>query len=135
MLGKILISFALVLFIFYVVAFVIYGSFSAVIGLKPPSGVTPTVFLLSVLVQKIGHSLAFVGIFYLARHTFAKRWILYALIWWTMFSLEEIGKGIGPAYTWYYVVAGIVSELMYFPLSAFVLKWLLRTSSLSQVHR
>lgn len=129
--ARILLAILLVLAILYVVAFVVYGSFSAFAGLKPPEGAPPSVFLISVLVIKAGHAIAFVLIFYLARGTFNHQWLLYALLWWLMFVVVEVGQAIGPTYTWKEAVAGIIAETIYFPAAAFVTNWLIGHDSLS----
>lgn len=124
---KILIAFSLVLAIFFIVAFLVYGSFSALTGLKAPGEATPLVFLTSVLVIKAGHTFAFVLLFYLARNTFSPNWLVYAFMWWLMFVIGEIGQAIGPNYSSQEAVAGIISETIYFPLAGFVTRRLIGT--------
>ena len=53
----------LVLVVIYGVPFLIYGSASAMRGLRPPTTASPTEFLLGVLVTKIGMAVAFVVMF------------------------------------------------------------------------
>jgi hypothetical protein len=110
--------------IIYIVPFLVYSIFSAVVGLKPPEGASPAQFLVSVLVSKIGTAIAFVWIFYIARNSISGQWLLYAFIWWLSFSIGEIGQAIGPNYSWTDAIAGIISETVYFPLSAFITNWL-----------
>ncbi|MDR3570966.1 MAG: hypothetical protein P4L81_02070 [Candidatus Pacebacteria bacterium] len=121
---KISINVILVLAIIYVVPFIVYGLASAFFGLPTPEGVSPLMFLVSVLVSKIGASVAFVLIFYFARNSFRDHWFLYAIIWWTMFVIGEVGQAIGPHYSWSYAIAGIISETIYFPASSYVLRLL-----------
>ncbi len=123
--GKILTAIVLVLAIIFVVAFLVYGTFSALTGLKTPGGASPLVFLTSVLVVKLGHAIAFVLIFYIARHSFSPRWVVYAFIWWLMFVLGEVGQALNPNYSWQEAIAGIISETVYFPGAAFVTNWLI----------
>lgn len=123
--GKIILNIILVLAIIYVVPFLVYSIFSAVAGLKPPEGVSPLQFLVSVFVSKIGTAIAFVLIFYFARSSLSGQWLLYAFIWWSMFVIGEIGQAIGPNYTWKEAMAGAISETVYLPLSAFVANWLI----------
>jgi len=59
-------------------------------------------------------------IFYFARSSLSGQWLLYALIWWLMFVIGEIGQAIGPNYTWKEAIAGVISETVYLPLSAYV---------------
>jgi hypothetical protein len=109
-----------VLVIIYVVPFVVYGTFTIVADFKPPEGVSPTQFLISVLVSKTGTAIAFVLIYFFARTSLGGRWVLYASLWWMMFVLGEIGQATGPNYTWKEAIAGIISETAYFPLSAYI---------------
>jgi hypothetical protein len=113
----------------YVVTFAVYGSFSAIFGLEPPAEVSPGRFLLSVLVVKLGLSVAFVLLF-LGLQTRAKMWLRYSFIWWLMFVFGEIGQAIGPGYSWTEAAAGIIAETIYCPLSAFAAARVLRGSDL-----
>lgn len=123
---KILLSIILVLAIIYIVPFIVYGLSSALIGAKMPEGVSPLMFLLSVLISKIGTAIAFVLIFYFARNSLSGHWLLYAFIWWLMFVIGEVGQAIGPNYSWKEALAGVISETAYFPLSAFIVNWLIK---------
>ena len=76
----------------FVVPVGVYGSFSAVTGLRPPGG-SPAMFLAGTAVSKLGTAIAFVAIFHLARDVIGDMWLLYAGIWWLMFVLDEIGRG------------------------------------------
>ncbi len=118
--GKVVLAVVLVLAIFFVVAFLVYGAFSAITGLRTPGGASPMVFLSSVLVVKLGHALAFVLIFYFARSSLSSHWLFYAFIWWLMFVIGEVGQAIGPNYSWQEAIAGVISETIYFPGAAFV---------------
>lgn len=122
---KVFLSFLAVLAIIFIVPVAVYGAFSAVTGLQPP-GDSPLMFLLGVLVSKVGTALAFVLIFYLARTSLAGRWLLYASIWWLMFAFGEVGQAIGPDYPWQDAIAGVISETIYLPLSAYLTDRLLR---------
>lgn len=122
---KLILSVALVLAIIYIVPFLVYGLASLVSDLKPPEGASPARFLFSILVSKLGTALAFVLIFYLARASLSGRWLLYAFVWWLMYVIGEIGQAIGPGYSWKEAVAGILSETVYWPLSAYAVQWLL----------
>ncbi|UCC48693.1 MAG: hypothetical protein JSV41_00505 [Gemmatimonadota bacterium] len=123
--GRLSLSFVLALVIMYVVTFLVYASVAVSTGLQPPEGASPEVFLLSVLVVKIGIAAAFVLIFYIARQALVGRWLLYAFGWWLMFVIAEVGQAIGPDYSWTEAIAGIVSETIYCPLAALVTDWLL----------
>jgi len=122
---NVLFSFVLVLAIIYIVPFLVYGLASVVTGLKTPEGVSPARFLVSVLVSKVGTAIAFVLIFYIARSSLSEQWFLYAAIWWLMFIIGEIGQAIGPNYSWKEAIAGIISETVYLPLSAYATNWLI----------
>jgi hypothetical protein len=106
--------------IIYIVPFVFYGFSSIVWDLQPPDDVPAWQFLMSILVSKTGTAIAFVLIYHYAKVGLGRKWLLYALIWWLSFSIGELGQAIGPNYTWKEAVIGIISELVYFPLSALV---------------
>jgi hypothetical protein len=122
---NVILSVFFVLTIIYIVPFLIYGLASVVAGLKSPEGASPAHFLVSVLISKIGTAITFVLIFHFARNSLSGQWILYAFLWWLMFVMGEIGQTIGPNYTWKEAVAGILSETIYLPLSAYVTNWLI----------
>ena len=118
--AKVFLSIILVLAIIYIIPIIVYGILSSVGRLKMPEG-SPLMFLLSVLVSKIGTAIAFVLIFYFARNSFGSNWLLYAFIWWLMYIIGEVGQAIGPNYSWKEALAGIISETAYFPLSAYII--------------
>jgi hypothetical protein len=120
--------FVIVLAILYVVPFLVYGVFAALKLVKEPEPGTVRAFLLSVLVQKVGHAVAFVGIFYAARESLSGQWLLYAFLWWLLFVIGEIGFAIGPKYTRAEAAAGIIAETIYLPLAAFLTDLLLGTA-------
>lgn len=122
---KIILIITLVLAIIYIVPFIVYAIFSAIAGLKTPKG-SPLRFLLSVLVSKIGTAIAFVLIFYFAQNSFRDNWLVYAFIWWLMYIIGEVGQAIGPNYSWKEAIAGVISETIYFPLSAYIIHWLIK---------
>lgn len=122
---RIALAVALVLVIIYAVPFLVYGLLSAVVDMKLPGDASPALFLASVFVSKLGTALAFVLIFFVARGSLSGQWFVYALLWWIMFSVGEIGQAIGPDYTWIEAIAGMVSETIYLPLAAYVTSWLL----------
>ena len=122
---NVILSVFFVLAIIYIVPFLVYGLASVVAGLKSPEGASPARFLVSVLISKIGTAIAFVLIFHFARNSLSGQWMLYAFLWWLMFVMGEIGQTIGPNYTWKEAVAGILSETIYLPLSAYITNWLI----------
>jgi membrane associated rhomboid family serine protease len=75
--------------------------------------------------MKLGVAVAFVLLFFLARDSWIVRWTTYAFVWWVMFALIEAGQAITPDYSWLAAVGGIISEAIYFPLSASVVARLL----------
>jgi hypothetical protein len=117
---KLLLLFFLVLTILYIVPILVYGAGAVVAGLKMPAGVSPKHFLIGVFISKIGTSLAFVLIFYMAHSALTGQWQLYALAWWLMFVFGEIGQTFGSGYSWKEALAGIISETVYLPLSAWL---------------
>jgi hypothetical protein len=50
--------------------------------------------------------------------------VIYACLWWLMFVFDEIGQSIGPKYSVKEALAGVVSETIYLPLSAYLTDWL-----------
>ena len=123
--GSFILSFFVVLTVIFIVPVVVYGQFVKKTGLAMPEGVSSARFLGSILVSKAGAALAFCGIFYLTQNYFSERWLLYALIWLGMFIFDEVGKAFGPDYSWKEASAGIISECIYFPASAFLLSRLI----------
>ncbi len=118
--GRIILATIVTLVIFHIVAFAVYGTWSMLTGLQPPTPDSPGTFLLSVFVQKVGHSLAFVLIFYFGRSVFGQRWLLYAFLWWLFSVFGEFGEAIMPAYSVQEACAGVIAEAIYFPLAAFI---------------
>jgi len=123
--NQVVVCVVVVLAVIHAVPFVVYGLASVVVGLKTPEGASPVRFLSGVFVSKIGTALAFVLIFHVARDALSGQWLLYALLWWLMFVLDEIGQSIGPNYSWKEGVAGVISETVYLPLSAWLVDWLI----------
>ena len=117
----------LALAIIYIVPFIVYGVMTLVTSLEPPKEVSPARFLSGILVSKVGTAVAFVLIFYFARDALAGRWFLYALCWWIMFTIGEIGQAIGPNYSVSEAIGGIISETIYCPLAAWTTNWLIKT--------
>jgi hypothetical protein len=122
MTGKILLCAGLVFAILFFVPFLAYGTYAALTGQKPPG--EPAVFMASVALEKLGHTIAFVGIFYLGRRTLRDRWLWYAAAWWAMFVIAEAALAIRSGYSWE-TPAGMISETIYLPLAALVARWLL----------
>ena len=122
---NIILAVIVVIVIIYIVPFLVYGLATVVTDLKPPEDVSPARFLISIFVSKIGTALAFVLIFHFARGSLGGHWFLYGFIWWLMFTIGEVGQAIGPDYSWKEAVAGITSETIYLPLSAYITNWLI----------
>lgn len=117
---NILLSIFFVLVIIYIIPILVYGIFSSIAGVKPPKG-SPVKFLVSVLISKVGTAISFVLLFLFAGSALHENWPLYALLWWMMFIIGEIGQALGPGYTWKEAIAGMISETIYVPLSAFII--------------
>ena len=129
MTAKILLCAGLVFLIFFCVPFLAYGTYSALTGREPPDEVSLAVFMASVVLEKIGHTIAFVGLFYLGRGTFRDRWLWYAAAWWSMFVLAEAALAIRSDYSWPEAIAGMISEAIYFPLAALVTRRMIGTEA------
>jgi len=121
----------LTLVLFHVVAFAVYGAWSAVTGMQPPAPDSPGTFMLSVFVQKVGHSTAFVLLFYFGRLAFSRRWFLYATLWWMFSVFGEFGEAILPTYTLEAALAGVVAEAIDFPLAALITRRLVGVKATS----
>ena len=115
-----LLAIGLVTGLLFIVPVFVYGAFSY-FGMAEIPGGSPASFLTGVLVSKIGTAIAFVLLFGLTRSETGQNWLLYALIWWIMYVFGEIGQALGPDYPLSEAVAGIISEAIYFPLSAYLL--------------
>ncbi|UCG88404.1 MAG: hypothetical protein JSW71_07640 [Gemmatimonadota bacterium] len=126
MIQKIVLAIGLTLVVMYVIPFPIYGILSGLTGLQTPTEGSVALFMLSVLVIKLGVSVAFVLLFYCARDAWVQRWFKYALIWWGMFAVVELGQAITPDYSWLAAIGGIIAEAIYFPLAALFIARLLR---------
>ena len=120
MAGRTVLAIVLVLVIIFVVPFVVYGVFAVTAGLEPPDEGSPLRFLLGIFVFKLGNAIGFVLILVLGRESIGGRWFLYGILWLVMSAIGEIGEAIGPGYSWTEAVLGIISEAVYFPLSAYV---------------
>lgn len=110
------------LVIVFIVPIIIYGLFSKFFGLKEPE--KKKEFFIGVLIQKIGASLGFVLLYYFGIGYFSQNWLIYSLVWVLMFAITEIGQIFMPNYSKKEAIAGIISELIYFPLSGLVLSLL-----------
>ncbi len=111
------------LVIIFIVPVGVYGLFVRYWGVSEPKRTSS--FLTSVLVQKVGTAVGFVVVFAMAREYFVENWLGYGLVWAAMYAIVEIGQAIGPGYSNMEAVAGIISEVIYFPVSAFVIAELL----------
>ena len=123
---RLLLAILATLAIMYVVPLPIYGGLSLVTDIEPPSPDSPGLFMLSVLVVKVGVAIGFVLLFHLARSHWLGDWKTYAGVWWAMFTVMELGQAIVPGYTWLDAFGGIVAEAIYFPASAVVIARLIR---------
>ncbi len=103
-----------------VATLIAYGSLAAIMGLEPPADGSPGQFFVSVLVVKLGLAGGFVALYAYAREIWHNRWMQYALIWWVMFAVIEVGQAIAPNYSWPDALGGIIAEGIYFPLAALV---------------
>jgi hypothetical protein len=117
----------LVLLVIYAVPFLVYGLASALTGLAPPTAASPVEFLLGVLVTKIGTAIAFVALFEASQSLWRPHWMRYAAIWFVMFALSEAGDALSGRSTAFMAALGVLSEAIYLPLSALLVRKLLRT--------
>ena len=127
--GKCILAVVATWAIMMIVPFPIYGGFAALSLVEMPQQDSPGEFFLGVVVQKIGVALGFVLLFVLAKSIVLGRTMQYAAVWWVMYAIVETGQGIGPGYSAGDAVAGIISEAIYFPLSAWTVGRILRGRS------
>jgi hypothetical protein len=66
-----------------------------------------------------------VSIFAATKAFWGPRWLLYAVAWFVMFVLSELGEVVWGRTTAVEAVLGVASEAIYAPLSAFITQWLL----------
>lgn len=111
--------------IFFLVPFLAYGFSSVFFGLQAPPGPAWR-FLLSVAITKIGTAVAFVALFAFSRDAWREHWLLYAAIWFSAFTISEIGDLVKTGYSVAEAMIGISSEAVYTPLSAFTLDRIFR---------
>jgi hypothetical protein len=119
----------LVLIVIYTVPFMVYAGFTLITDLRTPEGTSPGRFLVSVLISKAGVSIAFVLIYHHARTALNGRWFWYSSIWLVMLIYGEIGQVLLPSYSWTEAIAGIISEVIYLPLSGYIVHRLLRNTN------
>jgi hypothetical protein len=117
---KILLTIFLVLVVIYIVPFLVYAGFTLVTDLRAPADISPGRFLLSILISKVGVSIAFVLIYYKVRNSLNGKWLWYSSVWLAMLIFGEVGQAIGPDYSWTEAIAGIISEIIYFPVSGYI---------------
>ncbi len=121
---------SLVFAIILIVPFIVYSGMAVVTGTQPPEDSSAGVFMISVLIEKIGHSIAFVLVFYLGRRSLTGHWLLYAIAWWVMFALGELALAVRqPTYTAEMAVGGVIAEAIYLPLAAFAVQRLIGVRS------
>jgi hypothetical protein len=126
---KALLATILILVVIFIVPFIVYGIFATAWGLQTPQPDSPLNFLLSVFVSKIGTAICFTLLFRFASDYYHRRWFLYSLIWCFMFLFGEIGQTLTPGYTPTMALAGVISEAIYLPLSAYLLHRIFTLSS------
>jgi len=110
------------LIIIFLIPIAIYGLFSKYLGIKEPEKKTD--FFIGVLIQKLGTSLGFVLLYYIGMDIFSGDWLIYSLIWFLMFAITEIGQTYMSNYSNKEAIAGLISELIYFPLAGLMLSLL-----------
>lgn len=115
---NIFISFILTFLIFFITPIAIYGIFSKFFEVKEPE--KKLRFFAGVLLEKIGTSIGFVGLFYLGQ-SFSNNWFAFGLVWFVMFAVTEVGQIYTHSSPKREAIAGIISESIYFPLSAYII--------------
>ena|SRR3990167_2849918 len=121
---EILLSFLATLLIIFIIPILVYGLFSTFSGLKEPE--KKLSFFLGVLIQKTGTSLGFVAVYSLGKGYYESNWLIYSLVWVIMFAITEIGQTFMSNYSKKEALAGIISEIIYFPLAGLAIVNLLK---------
>lgn len=111
--------------IIFIVPFIVYGVASKVAGIEPPKQVSVQQFLASVLLEKLGVATTFALVFLMADRVAAPNWLYYGLLWWYMFALAEVAMAMRSQSSWKEAFVGIISELIYFSISAYVMVWII----------
>lgn len=119
----VLLGFIFTLIIIFIIPILVYGLFTSFFGLKEPE--KKLSFFVGVLLQKVGTVLGFVFLFYFGREHFLDNWLLYGVVWFAMFAFTEIGQAFMPNCSKKEAIAGIIAEVIYFPLSAYILSRLI----------
>lgn len=116
-------SFLSTLVIIFIVPIIIYGLFTYFFKLKEPD--KKLKFFLGVLIEKIGTAFGFVILFYLGKEIFIDKWFEYSIIWFVMFAITEIGQTYLNDSSKKEALAGIISEVIYFSLSSYIIALIL----------
>lgn len=102
----------------FIIPIFIYGLFASHLGLDEPE--KKMRFFIGVVIQKIATTFGFVVLFVMAQGSLNDQWLAYGLVWFAMFAVTEIGQTYLTDYSKKVAIAGIISEAVYFPLSAFI---------------
>ena len=121
---NIIFSFFSTFIIIFIVPILIYGSFVYFLKIKEPE--KKLIFFFGVSLQKFGTAMGFVTLFYLGKEHFVDNWFQYGLVWFLMFAMTEIGQAFLDNSPKKEMAAGIISEAIYFPLSAFIISLLIK---------
>jgi membrane associated rhomboid family serine protease len=118
--GKTLSTVLMVLAIMYLVPFLIYGVYAVVTGDTPPQDDNFAATLIGLILAAASIAVPFVLLFQIAHESLSGRWLVYAAIWLILTALADIGYAIGPSYSWQQAMLGIISAMIYLPLSALI---------------
>lgn len=113
-----ILTFVFIFIIIFVVPIIVYALFTKLFGLPEPK--KKARFFVGIVIQKLGTTFGFLALFMLAQSVFNGSWLWYAVVWFAMFAVTEIGQTFMPGYSKKEAVAGIISEAIYFPAAAWV---------------
>lgn len=114
-----LLAFVSTLVVMWVVPIPFYAGFGAMGLVDLASSGPPQRYLLGVTIIKIGFAFGFVALYRMVQSSLMRPWFHYAVIWWSMFALLELGQVVTPGgNSLGFAVAGVLSEAVYLPLSA-----------------
>jgi hypothetical protein len=119
---QIILSVVVTLVIIFLVPVIVYGLFSKYLGVQEPENKRS--FFTGVFIQKLGTSMGFVLLYFLGSSQIDRSWLIYSLVWFLMFVLSEVGQVHLSRYSKREMLAGILSELIYFPLAGWAVSLL-----------
>lgn len=111
---------AAVLAVTFLVPLAVYGAASALTELRAPAALPLPQFVATVVLEKAGVAVAFVGVMAVAGKPLRDAWAGYAALWWFMFVVSEVVEVLRRNQDVAELAAGAISEAVYFPLAGLI---------------